>query len=696
MSFLTPLFLLGGAAVLGPILFHLIRRTSKDKVSFSSLMFLQPSPPRVTKRSRIEHWLLLLLRCLVLLLLALAFARPFMVQPSDGSADSGDGGRRAIILVDASASMRRGDLWQEAQKSLEKTLGDLGGISEVAVMNFSRGTETLVSFEDWEQMDPAVRVDQVMQRSQATKAGWGGTSLDKALIEALDLLEEASVKDAESAAVKSRELYLISDLQEGASVKDLRAVQWPDEVKLSLIPVAHKAKSNAGIHSSLGQADELDQVRLLVVNAADSGKERFLVNWEDASGASVGEKKEIYVPPGQSRVVRLPAKGFESGGRVALAGDDVDFDNVTYHAPRPVVKRTVFVLNSGTADQKEMLYYLRRAYSASGDAPVEVLDFDRVDTTFAAALKDASLLFLLNGDPSVSAPVKEFLSNGRTAILVPTEGQSIDWIRDLMGESDLRLEAETSKRSWVLGGLDFQHPLLAPFADPRFSNFAGIQFWKRFKAEGLGMNVEVVASFDDDSPAWIEKRLEKGTLLLMASGWHPDQSQLAVTSKFVPLLYTLLDLSHPRQRMDRVVEIGDEVDLGLSMKENSSVTIRTPSGKEIQQSADEPFQETNEPGIYAIAVGNEIRNFAVNVPLEESWTSVMDTDVLELHGVQTSGADAEAVGEEMDEEEGRMLLKAQLESRQKLWRWAIAIALLLLLFETALAGKASKAATVEA
>jgi len=138
------------------------------------------------------------------------------------------------------------------------------------------------------------------------------------------------------------------------------------------------------------------------------------------------------------------------------------------------------------------------------------------------------------------------------------------------------------------------------------------------------------------------------------------------------------------------------VDLGLSMKENSSVTIRTPSGKEIQQSADEPFQETNEPGIYAIAVGNEIRNFAVNVPLEESWTSVMDTDVLELHGVQTSGADAEAVGEEMDEEEGRMLLKAQLESRQKLWRWAIAIALLLLLFETALAGKASKAATVEA
>ena len=69
MSFLAPLFLVGGAAILGPILFHLIRRTAKDRISFSSLMFLKPSPPRVTKRSRIENWLLLLLRCLVLLCL---------------------------------------------------------------------------------------------------------------------------------------------------------------------------------------------------------------------------------------------------------------------------------------------------------------------------------------------------------------------------------------------------------------------------------------------------------------------------------------------------------------------------------------------------------------------------------------------------------------------------------------------------
>ena len=78
MSFLAPLFLLGGLAVALPIIFHLVRRTTRERIRFSSLMFLQPSPPRLTRRSRLEHLLLLLLRCTVLCLLALGFSRPFI------------------------------------------------------------------------------------------------------------------------------------------------------------------------------------------------------------------------------------------------------------------------------------------------------------------------------------------------------------------------------------------------------------------------------------------------------------------------------------------------------------------------------------------------------------------------------------------------------------------------------------------
>src|SRR5438876_12401124 len=113
MSLLAPIFLFGALAISLPVLFHLIRRSTREKTPFSSLMFLLPSPPRLTRRSRLEHILLLVLRCAVIGLLALGFARPFIkkaveVEPSPADA------RRMVVLVDTSASMRRADLWADA------------------------------------------------------------------------------------------------------------------------------------------------------------------------------------------------------------------------------------------------------------------------------------------------------------------------------------------------------------------------------------------------------------------------------------------------------------------------------------------------------------------------------------------------------------------------------------------------------
>ncbi len=119
MSFLFPLYLAAGLAVGLPILFHLIRQTPKGRQVFSSTMFLSPSPPRVTKRSRIEDWLLLLLRGCALLLLACAFARPFL-RAQELEPDTARTGTRYLVLLDLSASMRRESCWPEARRQLAK------------------------------------------------------------------------------------------------------------------------------------------------------------------------------------------------------------------------------------------------------------------------------------------------------------------------------------------------------------------------------------------------------------------------------------------------------------------------------------------------------------------------------------------------------------------------------------------------
>src|SRR3954467_10245815 len=99
MSFLAPLFLLGALAIAGPVIFHLIRRTTREVTPFSSLMFLQPTPPRVTRRSRLENLWLLLLRCLALLLLAFAFSRPLWPHAMDPSPSASNAGKRTVLLV---------------------------------------------------------------------------------------------------------------------------------------------------------------------------------------------------------------------------------------------------------------------------------------------------------------------------------------------------------------------------------------------------------------------------------------------------------------------------------------------------------------------------------------------------------------------------------------------------------------------
>ncbi|HXI52587.1 MAG TPA: VWA domain-containing protein, partial [Candidatus Saccharimonadales bacterium] len=148
MSFLAPLFLGGLLAIAAPIIFHLIRRTSRERIPFSSLMFLQPTPPRVTRSSRLEHILLLILRCVALCLLALGFARPFLQRPMTADTGSKEN-RRLAIVIDASASMRRDGLWSEAKSKAERAIRRVRPTDTLAVFLLDRTARPLLTFDQW-------------------------------------------------------------------------------------------------------------------------------------------------------------------------------------------------------------------------------------------------------------------------------------------------------------------------------------------------------------------------------------------------------------------------------------------------------------------------------------------------------------------------------------------------------------------
>src|SRR4029078_9977357 len=94
MNFLFPLYLLGAAAVIIPILLHLRRRPPQELVPFSAMMFLDPAPVPPVKRRKLEDLLLLAPRCLALVGLALMFARPLFPKKDPPIS----AGRACVIL----------------------------------------------------------------------------------------------------------------------------------------------------------------------------------------------------------------------------------------------------------------------------------------------------------------------------------------------------------------------------------------------------------------------------------------------------------------------------------------------------------------------------------------------------------------------------------------------------------------------
>ena len=76
MTFVSALFLLGALGVAGPIVVHLLARPKFKRLPFTMLQFLREGQSESQARRRLRDWVILMLRCLIIALIALLFARP--------------------------------------------------------------------------------------------------------------------------------------------------------------------------------------------------------------------------------------------------------------------------------------------------------------------------------------------------------------------------------------------------------------------------------------------------------------------------------------------------------------------------------------------------------------------------------------------------------------------------------------------
>lgn len=682
-SFLSPTFLVLGLITISlPILFHFFRRTPKGSVQFSTLMFLKPSPPRLTRRSKVDNWLLLLLRGLILLLIALAFGRLFFRQ-TDFLNITDLPTRRVAILVDTSASMQRGDLWKKAKEAVTELVEALGPNDEAAIFTFDRKTTSLVGFGNNSTdngsgpsgLNPsnALRREMLVEALNGVSPGWKKTDLGRALIETVEQLEGDSDSDSADSIAESQ-IVLVTDLQSGADIKALQSFEWPKKIPVELRLVTTGTNNNATLSllQNRDNASRDGKLRVKVFNVEKSEKSQFDISWLDSNLEVSEPVATVVVPPGQSRIVSIDSPNDDLLG-IELTGDEELFDNRYFLSNQKQIPERIMFVGDDEGVREQLRFYLQKACTLLIGKRIEFIDASEFSED-----SECDIVFLTGKISNrQSMLMKKFVNDGGLLCTVVTKTDMEATLAELLDRTVKITEAEKRDYS-LLSEIDFKNRLFSPFADPKFSNFANIRFWRHRKVEIE--TITPIAKFDNDNLAIGSINVGKGTVYVFTTGWNPSDSQFAVSSKFVGVMMSMMLKDLVRENLN--FEIGDGIDLS-KLVDGDVESLTRPDGAEISLEPTAPesvLDEIDQPGIYQISSSTQTKRLAFNLPANESQTDLMDSEMLEQAGLKLGTMSTAAEKVELE----RQRRDSELESQQKLWRWMLVLAIIALFIETIL------------
>jgi hypothetical protein len=694
LTFLVPLFLLGIAGIVVPIVVHLTRRQRRNVVAFPSLMFLEKIPYQEQRRRRIQHWLLLSLRALALALLAVAFARPFLDQSELGLGAT-SGPREVVVLVDQSYSMGIGDKLERARAEARRVFEGLGPLDRASLVAFSDGAHVVARSTS----------DRIRLRAalDTVRVGSGTTRYGPALKVAQTILEESTLP--------SGEVFLLSDFQRSGWTGD-EGVSLPPGSTLTPVPLEAKLEENLQI------------TEVTLPRQAVSGRERVtptarIVRIGGERAREVTATLEIDGQELQGRSVTLQpnaatAVTFQpftlsqphTRGTVRLPPDELAADDAHHFVLSPGSALSVLVVAGGS---EEASLYLRRALEITEDgrfrvtvrqaSSVRPVDLEGTDAVF---LNDVQI------DGGSAERLRQFVQNGGGVLIAFGENggwpsSAADMLPGTMGDVQDRVQG----RGGRLGYIEYGHPVFEIFSGPRSGDFTGARFY-RARGVTLSEGGSVLARFDDGSVALAERRLDRGRVLVWTTTLDSYWNDLALQPVYLPFVHRLAEYVGGRAEALPWFTVGQVVDLanpealetaGLvsteaaGLAEGLDQVALAPSGSTRSLPAGEGprYLPLELHGFYTVRPPgtDPARPFvmAVNVDLEESNLATIDPEELVLQITASSAAQPEP-GQNLAQ--AAELQRADQERRQSLWRWLLIGALALLIGETVLSNWVSR------
>lgn len=653
ISFLNPLLLLGilGASI--PIIIHLINKKKAISHKFAAIDFLLETKKRIYVKFKLRQLILLILRASLLAFLAIALARPLIKNYGGGVAEK-NVPTSNVIIIDDSYSMQYADrhepFFVSARATAKKIVDTLTRDDEVAVITCSGITSHTLPKLDYDKKH-------ILDFIEQSQPSYTTTQIAPALDAAIEILA--------AARTSVKRIFLLTDMtRNGWDPAWFRSGQEKLQKHVSRVHIVdisegRKLKNTAITHvePKLTVLDRIAECHIKVTvsnfshaQAKDLLAQVFIDGKKVTQGffnieAHASETKEF------SFTVE---KGKVHQGRIEIAGDNLSIDNKRHFVLNALHKLDTLLIDGDprTNIYESETFYLEKALNpgrehASPIKPVICSIHEVNNITFS----NFDIIFLCNVETLPSEKVLElekFVKEGGSVIF--TLGNKVDanYYNNSFGTllphrlHTTRTFSSSSPLSeeqpLTLKATEPIHPAIRILPETQMDTLSSAKFYRIFYVDPTPLgNCRTILSFSDNTPALIERQVDRGKTVTFTSSIDRDWTNFPVRPFFLPLMQQLCRFVSGSVLEEVQKEILVSHDWQFPCPPDiDAIEITNPEGTKIIMQPrfvnnDKSFfyNETNIPGIYAVTVDGKLHpqlppSFPVNVDTIESNLDKID------------------------------------------------------------------------
>jgi Aerotolerance regulator N-terminal/von Willebrand factor type A domain/CARDB len=656
-------FLYALAAASIPVIIHLLNRRKWREVPWAAMRFLLAAIRKNRRRLRIEQWLLLLIRTLVVLLVVLAMAKPFL--ESFGAVIAGRRTHRVIVLDD-SLSM--------AYTAGESSRFDEAKSLAIQLVNGSRKGDAIsvVLMGDPPRVvigDPSPNLVEVKKEIDELQIAHGGTDLT-ATFEAIDRVLDVS-------HIAQKEVLFLTDLQRASwrppaerldglkrALARLEARQ-PRSVVIDLGKPGgeNRAVTQLSLAAPVATVGDTVLIRATVHNFGNGRSDG--VRARLTADSRLGPQESLDLAPGEDASIVFRHQFTTPGDHlleVSLDDDPLALDNHRWLVV-PVRESLEALLVDGhfkSEPYQAETDYLAQALSPSEESPgqsrpihVEVVSESQVSHRDLAPYDVVVLCNVAQFTQSEVAALDDYLKQGGGVVIFGGDQVLADNYNRLLYDDGKGLlpvafgpsvgDAAKKDAGFYFNPLGYRHPIVSEYQGagaPVTSGLTRASSWQYHKLlVPPGSKAEVALQFDNRDPAIVTARRHRGNVIVVATSADTGWTSWPMHKSYLPVMQQIVLRASAGRLSERNIKVGQPFDQSFPAAGASApATVVTPRGQSVGTKLQPAggvsqfhFSETDLSGRYQVKIGPPLAlesSFAANTDPAESDLTKLDRAAL--------------------------------------------------------------------